>query len=666
MSKYLNQKLKKHYFICFFAFLLFSQTIHAQSLSVSSFRKLDNSMTARIDAPKKDKNGDACAVIKIVTTQTGFTFEGDGAGIFGSEYKNGEYWIWVGYGANRLTIKHRQLGVLRDYTYPITIEKATDYEMLLISGKITTTLVEEIESKWLLITASPSNAMIYLDNVFAGIGTAQKKLKPGKYEYRVEAPYYHNSVGKIEIKEENNTQAIQLLPAFGFLQINSLPEDGATIMIDNKNINYTTPSKTDTLTSGEHTVTIAKQMFQPSSQKIIVKDNETTPLTLNMQPNFAEVNISAPKDATIYIDNTNKGIGLWQGRLDAGIYSVEARKEKHITHKKDIEVKAGEKLNIQLNPTPQYGKLDIITTPPIAIITINGKNYGTTPNTVKDLLIGDYSLSLSKEGLETINKTVSIYENKTTEVNEKMASAIEITISTSPAFADLTIDGKYMGRTPQKLVLSYGIHHLKLSNNKRNISQTINVISNGEKLFVFEMPETALISYKKFKINSLQWDAIKAGYAISNDFKFQTGNIKPAYNFQLASRINYFPLMLEVSYSMLKYNNESLSNNINSLTHSGLMLDLCVQPLPYIGSISNRLKPYLGLGMFIGGINAKDIQNNQISYLNTSAAFWKLGLQCYLMKNNVFLEADYQKTISNTVENKFSKFTVSIGYTFKF
>jgi hypothetical protein len=139
------------YINTFFILVLFtalnSKAQNNNNYTVTSFKKLDNSMTARIDAPKKDKNGDICAVIKIVTTQTGFSFEGDGAGILGSEYKTGEYWIWVGYGAKRITIKHPNLGLLRDYTYPISIEKATDYEMVLITGKITNTLVEEIESK---------------------------------------------------------------------------------------------------------------------------------------------------------------------------------------------------------------------------------------------------------------------------------------------------------------------------------------------------------------------------------------------------------------------------------------------------------------------------------------------------------------------------------------
>lgn len=658
------------YINTFFILVLFtslnSKAQNNNNYTVTSFKKLDNSMTARIDAPKKDKNGDICAVIKIVTTQTGFSFEGDGAGISGSEYKTGEYWIWVGYGAKRITIKHPNLGLLRDYTYPISIEKATDYEMVLITGKITNTLVEEIESKWLLITATPSNSMIYLDNVFAGIGTAQKKLKPGKYEYRVEAPYYHNTVGKFDIKTENVTQTIQLLPAFGFLQINSQPEDGATIMIDGKTISWSTPTKTDTLASGEHTVTITKQMFQPSSQKIMIKDNETTILTLTMQPNFAEVEISAPNDATIWIDNNQKGTGLWQGRLDAGIYTIEARKDKHITHKKDIEVKAGEKLKVELRPTPRYGKLDIITLPPMAIITLNGKNYGTTPNTINNLLIGEYNLILTKDGLETINKTITINENKTTEVNEKLATATSITISSSPTNADLMVDGKYYGKTPQTITLSYGNHDVRLSNRIRSITKTINIENNGERFFVYDMPETKLISYKKLMENRLQWDVIKAGYALTNDLQFQTTDINPVYNFQIASRIHYFPFMLEAGYTITKFDNPGLSNNINSIIHAGFIANVCVLPISYLGEISNRVKPYLGIGVFIGGLNAKDIDNNRISYLNTTAPFWKLGLQCFPLKNNIFIECDLQKSITNNIENKFSKLTISAGYRIKF
>ena len=107
-------------------FTLFTSTLFAQSqITVKSFRKLESDMTARYEAPKKDQNGDVCAVIKVVTTQTGFNWDSDGLGIIAAVPKVSEYWIYVPWGAKRLTIKHPQLGLLRDYLYPIPIEKAT-------------------------------------------------------------------------------------------------------------------------------------------------------------------------------------------------------------------------------------------------------------------------------------------------------------------------------------------------------------------------------------------------------------------------------------------------------------------------------------------------------------------------------------------------------------
>ena len=53
--------------------LLGGSTLLAQpKISVKSFERKENDMTARIDAPKKDQNGDVCAIIKVVTLQTGF------------------------------------------------------------------------------------------------------------------------------------------------------------------------------------------------------------------------------------------------------------------------------------------------------------------------------------------------------------------------------------------------------------------------------------------------------------------------------------------------------------------------------------------------------------------------------------------------------------------
>ncbi len=73
-------------------FTLFSSNLFAQSqITVKSFRKLESDMTARYEAPKKDQNGDVCAVIKVVTTQTGFNWDSDGLGIIAAIPKVSEY-----------------------------------------------------------------------------------------------------------------------------------------------------------------------------------------------------------------------------------------------------------------------------------------------------------------------------------------------------------------------------------------------------------------------------------------------------------------------------------------------------------------------------------------------------------------------------------------------
>ena len=67
--------------------LLLSGWVEAQQLSVKSFRKLENDLSARGSEGRTDQNGDRCAIIKIVTTESGFDFDPDALGSMGSIQK---------------------------------------------------------------------------------------------------------------------------------------------------------------------------------------------------------------------------------------------------------------------------------------------------------------------------------------------------------------------------------------------------------------------------------------------------------------------------------------------------------------------------------------------------------------------------------------------------
>ncbi len=464
------------------AFLFFYlNLLHLSAeMSVLSFRKVENDMAARIDAKKTDQNGDVCAIIKVETTQTGFSWEPDGLGIVHVSPQAGEYWLYVPYGAKRLTIKHPQLGILRDYLYPLSIEKATVYVLTLTTGKVITTVEETIESQWLVINPEPADAAIYMDEVFVKTGAYTANKKAGFYVYRVEAPLYHTEAGKVEITDSKKELNIKLKPAFGYISISTTPEKDAKVIIDGKALTNTTPCKSEALASGEHTVQILKEMYQPTTKKLVVRDGEITPSNFVMQPNFAEITLAAPKEASLYINNQQKGTGTWSGRLNAGVYSLEARLDKYRTAKQDIEVVAGDIKKVDLQPAPIFGSLDILSTPLGANISINGKEYGTTPNTINKLLIGDYAVKITKSGYNNTTRVVNIKDGKQTTVNETLSIGRSINITSMPSGVPLYIDGKLVGQTPLSSILSYGDHVLRIVNDEIKADKIINVSQADE------------------------------------------------------------------------------------------------------------------------------------------------------------------------------------------
>lgn len=421
-------------------FVLFCTSANSQNISVASFKILPNDNSARIGTYKIDHNGDKCAIIKIVTTQTGFDWDSDAAGIIAVDYKPGEYWLYIPYGAKRLTIRHNLLGVLRDYMYPIPTEKATVYEMILTTGKVETTIVKESLGEWLVIIPEPADARIFIDNQFVKTGEYSAKFKSGTYDYRVESLLYHPEAGKVEMRNKKVELRVNLKPAYGFLQINTFPEVGAEIIITGKSQALLSPHKSDKMASGEYEVQVFKEMFKPSLHTVTITDNNTTTLNVTMLPNFAEVTINSLPGARIMINDEFKGIGSWSGRLNPAFYTFSSSLENHKNDITNIEINAGDNKTIELNPIPIYGSLDVITTPIGANLSINGQNY-TTPYTIKELLVGSYNVELSKQGYQAIKKTIQIKEGDENELIELL-----IALATYTTSKDNKIEPKSQGR----------------------------------------------------------------------------------------------------------------------------------------------------------------------------------------------------------------------------
>ena len=164
-------------------------------ISVKSFRKLENDLDARVgETTVKDFNGEPSAIIKVVTTQTGFTFDCGQIGIVKTVNKPGEIWVYIPNGAKRITIAHEKIGILRDWFFTLPIEKATVYEMVLTTGKVITTIDETPVTKFLIITSTPSGANVSINEQHKGQTTLQLELTEGEYSYQISKDFFPDGI----------------------------------------------------------------------------------------------------------------------------------------------------------------------------------------------------------------------------------------------------------------------------------------------------------------------------------------------------------------------------------------------------------------------------------------------------------------------------------------
>ena len=405
-------------FILLIIFGLSGTGLSAQNISVKSFRLLETDLTANTAGTlKKDQNNETAALIKVVTTETGFVFDGGMLGIVGTTQRAGEIWVYVPPKSRKITISHPQLGVLRDYFYPIPIEAGRTYEMVLATGRVTTVVQESAGGQYLVMKVSPSNAEVSIDEVPYEVENDEVTvfLKYGKHTYRVSAALHEPEAGQIDMGNTKKEMAVTLRPAYGLLQIESDPT-GAEVYIDGDYESAgTTPFTSKRLVPGQHRLLFKRAEYKNHTLDITVPgDGSTQPVRASLPPNFALTTITAAGDADIYVNDERKGNGRWSGRLTTGLYTIEARKASHYPTRQTVEITAGEQRHIDLAaPVPRYGSLNVSTRPSGATVAIDGVTLpGTTPNIYTDVLIGDHTFTLTKPGCAPIEQRITVEEGQ--------------------------------------------------------------------------------------------------------------------------------------------------------------------------------------------------------------------------------------------------------------
>ena len=106
-----------------------------QSLSLTAQIRITDFKVASSDNPRTfcaDPDGELCAALKLETKLSGWTFDAGLPGIIDTRYEEGAIWLYVPRSVQKLTVAHKEYGVLRDWPIPVSLAPGHTYSMTLV------------------------------------------------------------------------------------------------------------------------------------------------------------------------------------------------------------------------------------------------------------------------------------------------------------------------------------------------------------------------------------------------------------------------------------------------------------------------------------------------------------------------------------------------------
>jgi len=309
------------------------------------------------------------------------------------------------------------------------------------------------------------------------------------------------------MESSGETQGMQTAVT-GILLVRSDP-DAATVYVDGVKNGNTLLQITD-IGVGEHEIRVEKNLYHPYVELITIAPDVIDKIKAELKANFGSLSITTePAGAVLKINGQIKGRTPYSiSQLKSGSYNFEISKDLYHTHKEDYIITDGSENSRDIRLNPAFGKLIINTSPVAAEVFLDGQNKGTTPFELDELPSGSYHLTVDCDLFQPVEKDIIIEDGKTLDLNLTLeARSGLITITGSPAGADITANGKSIGTIPLsnyrisegmvELTVSATNHHthsefVKVERDKSQSAQIELVHHTGKIIVITEPPEATV------------------------------------------------------------------------------------------------------------------------------------------------------------------------------
>jgi hypothetical protein len=231
-------------------------------------------------------------------------------------------------------------------------------------------------------------------------------------------------------------------------------------------------------------------------------------------PTSGELTInSTPDGARVIIGGKDRGRTPLSLTLDPGPYNVElrARNERHMV---PVQVNAGsttaQHVFFRKDAPAKAGTLRVVSEPPSASVTVNGRRRGTTPAQITDLPAGAHDVVVTGTG-RTVRQRVQVSPGATTTVMVPLPAAVPPQSTggwlsiTAPTELQVFEGDRLLGTTRvNPLMLPTGTHTLRLSSESAGI--------NLRRVVSIKRGRTARLRITvppgKLSVNAVPWAAV--------------------------------------------------------------------------------------------------------------------------------------------------------------
>ncbi|MEZ5195056.1 MAG: PEGA domain-containing protein [Bacteroidales bacterium] len=287
----------------------------------------------------------------------------------------------------------------------------------------------------------------------------------------------------------------------GSLSMRSEPP-GVSVMIDGiPDMLKTTPCSFENYKAASYRFFLTKKRFEPKDTVLSIEKDTEKQVIIKLQPKWGNLSINSNVAGTKYfLDKDYLGrdslmlFGESDG-VDVGKYSLEIVREFYHPQTQIIEVLPGDTTYVNIKLEPITGSLDIHSNPPGADVYIDNLYKGSTPYSDNEIIIGEHNIRIEKNKFLTEHKVITIEENENQRVDFSLRSYKKVRIESEPKNAMLTVNGEYIGKTPEEVMLPVGENSIKLEkDDHENLEKTI-IVSEEKDNYSFSL------ELLKFKLN---------------------------------------------------------------------------------------------------------------------------------------------------------------------